>query len=274
MTRTAKIETEHAAGRAIRGEPEAAAPDALFAGPALSRRDGPLYRQVADRIREATEGGALRPGDSLPREADLAASFGVSLITVRQALRELEGEGLVRKRTAKPAVIVSPPSRPTNARDFNSLAEIVASTEGRSLRILDYRKRRSVRAQEVFGLEPGTLVHCLRAVLFVGSRPISYNTFYFAPSVGERLQRRHFDDVVVFRSVQRHLGIRLQGARITVSAELADAALAERLEYDEGGAILTVEMLYLDASGQPVELTINRNRSDCFSLQYDIPNGF
>ena len=53
--------------------------------------------------------GRLRPGRTLPREADLAGFFGVSLITVRQALKELETEGRVRKQSAKPTIVTSPP---------------------------------------------------------------------------------------------------------------------------------------------------------------------
>ena len=238
----------------------------------LDRREGPLYRQVADIIRTAMEEGGLRPGYAFPREADLAEHFGVSLITVRQALRELEGEGRVRKRAAKPTVVTSPPPKDDTAVDLNSLAAIAASTEGRRIRILDYRKRKSARAQEVFGLEPGAYTYCLQAVLYVGQHPISHNTFYFPPSIGERLKRSDFDDVVVFRSVERILGIRLKGARMTVRAEVADATLAETLEYEEGSPILGMELLFLNTNGEPVELTIIRNRSDTFSLQFEVPN--
>ena len=56
----------------------------------------PRYRQLADTLRADIAsgrypvGGQLPPGSALPREADLAARFGVSLITVRQALRDLD----------------------------------------------------------------------------------------------------------------------------------------------------------------------------------------
>ena len=74
----------------------------------LRREDGPLYRQLLDRMRAPIDSGALGVGSALPREAVLAERFGVSLITVRQALRELEIEGLIKKQTAKPAVVAAP----------------------------------------------------------------------------------------------------------------------------------------------------------------------
>ncbi|GCR21571.1 transcriptional repressor [Escherichia coli] len=49
----------------------------------------PLYRQIADRIREQITCGELKPGDALPTESALQTEFGVSRVTVRQALRQL-----------------------------------------------------------------------------------------------------------------------------------------------------------------------------------------
>lgn len=55
---------------------------------------GKIVNQISDLIRE----GRLEPGDSLPPERELATTFGVSRVTVRDALRVLEVLGLVRIR--------------------------------------------------------------------------------------------------------------------------------------------------------------------------------
>lgn len=237
----------------------------------LRRADGPLYRQLTGVLRAPIESGVLAPGSPLPREADLAAACGVSLITVRQALRDLEGEGLIRKRSAKPAVVAAPQAR-SQALEFQSLSAIAATTVDRRLVITSWRKERSALACEVFGLPAGTACHCLRALLRVKDETITQTAFYFPPAIGSRLRRADFDDVVVFRAVQRHLGIRLSRAQIKVRAEVADEALAGVLDYETGGPILATEMLYFDASGTPVELTVSRNRADRFSITYDAPN--
>ncbi len=238
---------------------------------ALLRENGPLYRQLTNRLRTPIESGLLQPGSSLPREADLATRFGVSLITVRQALRDLEGEGLIKKRTAKPATVAMPQTR-SKALEFQSLSAIAASSVDRRLIIKSYRKERSALACEVFALPPATACFCLRAVLLVNDQPITQTAFYFPPAIGSRLKRADFDDVVVFRAVQRHLGITLARAQIKVRAEIADEALADTLGYDVGGPILATEMLYFTAAGDPVELTVSRNRADHFSITYDAPN--
>ena len=238
----------------------------------LARADGPLYRQLAASLRKPIEDGSVRPGSALPREADLAERFGVSLITVRQALRELESDGVIKKRAAKPAIVVGTEARPKSPFDFHSFAAIAASTKDRRLEIKSYRKERSPVAAKAFGLAPNRVCDCLRAILFVKDQPVGLTTFYFPPGIGNRLKRTDFDDVVVFRSVQRHLGITLSDATITVRAEIAGAALARALDYEIGGPILVIEMLYRSSNGEPVELTINQNRADHFSLSYNAPN--
>lgn len=57
------------------------------------------YEQVADQLRELIVGGSLAPGERLATESALARQFGVSRATVREALRSLAAQGLIR--TAK-----------------------------------------------------------------------------------------------------------------------------------------------------------------------------
>jgi GntR family transcriptional regulator len=238
----------------------------------LQRSDGPLYRQAAAHLRSAITDGRLAVGRELPTEAELATGFGVSLITLRHALRELEAEGLIRKRAAK-AAIVTAASRPMQARPLNSLEDIVAGTQDARLEITDYRRRLSAEAAAAFGLAAGQRLHCLRGRLMVAGVPFSVISIFFPPEIGRRLTRADFDDVVVFRAVERRLGLCVAGARVTVAAESADAELARALDYQEGAPVLVNRFLYFAEDGAPIELTIARHRADRYSLAYEFRNG-
>jgi GntR family transcriptional regulator len=63
----------------------------------LVRGSGPLHTAIAEQLNAAIADGRLRPGMRLPPERELADSLGVSRMTVRQALGELERDGRVRR---------------------------------------------------------------------------------------------------------------------------------------------------------------------------------
>lgn len=55
----------------------------------------PMYRQIADALRDKIIEGALKPGDALPTESTLQNQFNVSRVTVRQALKQLTEQGII-----------------------------------------------------------------------------------------------------------------------------------------------------------------------------------
>jgi GntR family transcriptional regulator, transcriptional repressor for pyruvate dehydrogenase complex len=69
----------------------------------------PAYRKVAVAIGERILSRALREGERLPPETELARQFGVNRGTVREALRELESRGLLQRRAGSKLMCVSRP---------------------------------------------------------------------------------------------------------------------------------------------------------------------
>ncbi|MEV3986580.1 GntR family transcriptional regulator [Nonomuraea sp. NPDC049758] len=60
--------------------------------------DRPLFKQLADALRQKIRAGALAPGDKLQSLHRMAAEYGVGVATVEDALAELRGEGLIESR--------------------------------------------------------------------------------------------------------------------------------------------------------------------------------
>ena len=238
----------------------------------LGRANGPLYRQLADILREPIGNGTFPVDSELPKEAVIAEHFGVSLITVRQALRDLEADGLIRKRSAKPAIVVARSPSVNLSWKFKNFADMAAFTKDAKLTVKSYRREVSPVLQRHFGLGKDEAGYCLRGILSVGKQKKAQITSYFPPAVGARLKRENFSDVLIFQSVQRHLGLRLDVAHVTVRAEIADEVIAWDLGVAFGSAILTVEMLYQSADQQSIEFTIARHPADLFSISYDAPN--
>ena len=234
----------------------------------LDRTGGTLYRRAADVLRHAIAAGRRTPGAPQPAEAALARTLAVSLLTVRQALRELEDEGLIRKQSGRTATVTAGPARV--ARLAHTLEDMVANAADARLEVFTYRPRRTPGATQALGLPPDTACPCLHARLLADGRPTTEVRVHFPPAIGDRLRRSDFDDQVVFRTVQRRLGIRLSGARVTIGAALADPALARRLRIAPGAAVLVNTLLYRDENGTPVEWTVARQPAELCQLSYEL----
>jgi DNA-binding GntR family transcriptional regulator len=123
----------------------------LDLGGSRARRTGPsrtgpsrsdsqlLYKQVVAYVEDLVVERGLVPGDLLPTHAELGASVGVSLITVRRALEELERAGRVRRHQglgtflARPRIVTEP------ARTGSLLGTLRDSAEGPAADAIDTR---------------------------------------------------------------------------------------------------------------------------------------
>src|SRR5690554_2390554 len=103
---------------------------------------GTLAEQVTERLLEYIEAQKLTPGCLLPSETSLAASFGVSRPVIREALKNLEGKGIVEIVNGKGAYIR--PIDPNPLRLFFQRA--VQMERGTILELMEVRKGLEVQA--------------------------------------------------------------------------------------------------------------------------------
>jgi GntR family transcriptional regulator len=81
--------------------------DALILLSAADSR--PMYQQIVDQITARVMAGDWRAGQALPSIRDLAATSGVSVITVKRAYEELERAGVIFTRHGKGSVVADRP---------------------------------------------------------------------------------------------------------------------------------------------------------------------
>jgi GntR family transcriptional repressor for pyruvate dehydrogenase complex len=117
-------------------------------GPVRVRPVRKAYEQVADQLRELILSGELPQAHRLPNEAALAAEFGVSRPTIREALRELSALSLIRTtKGATGGSFVTAPSADHISEFLSANIALLSHTESVSLEdFLDARKALEVPA--------------------------------------------------------------------------------------------------------------------------------
>ena len=67
----------------------------------------PVYIQIHNQLRENIENGHWKVGQKIPAERELAAEFGVSRMTLRQAIQTLVDEGVLERRVGSGTFVAS-----------------------------------------------------------------------------------------------------------------------------------------------------------------------
>ncbi|MGZ4981524.1 MAG: GntR family transcriptional regulator [Methylobacter sp.] len=232
---------------------------------------GPLYARIRDELRAQIISGNYQPHQKLPSESELIGCYEVSRITVRQALGELEKEGLLFKVAGK-GMFVSKP------KPFQDLARLQGFAEAMSkhghevynhLVSLDFLPATAELTQRL-GLAENLWVTELRRVRYLNREPVSYDVSYLSRNLGERLAREDLAGRDIFLILENEYGIPLGFADLAIDAVLADAETAELLQIAKDTPILRVERLTHSSDGTPLVFEHLYCRADNFQFRLRI----
>lgn len=226
----------------------------------------PLYYQLAGVLREQILSGRFASGDRLPTEADLVAEYGVSRITVRQALASLEQEGLVRREVGRGTFVGERRPFSGTLKVEGSLDDLISIGLFTSVKLLDLRTVKATREEAaILRLPPGALLtRCARLRYWHGD-PYCHIVVDLPHEIGRRLDRADFKGSIL-RALEDKLGIHIRDAEQTVRASLADAALARVLHTRIGAPLLAIDRIVMRDDGTPVEHVRTHYRSDIYSF--------
>ncbi len=230
----------------------------------------PLYAQIRDTLRRNILEGGCTPHERLPSESALMKSFGVSRITIRQALRDLHNEGLVFSAQGK-GTFVSKPKAVQNVQRLQGFGEAMAAqgyeATARLLSIQECRPSKPVAA--ALALPRGDAVVEVKRVRYLNREPVSLESSYFPLDIGRRLFGQELSGDI-FPMLENRFGIPLGAADIAIDATLCDEETQHHLNLRLGEPILRVERLTYDRAGRPVDFEYLCFRGDAFKYQFRV----
>lgn len=217
----------------------------------------PLYRVIYDDIVAQIRSGVLKPTEQLPSEPDLAKQYGVSRMTVRQALDLLMTDDLVSRRQGSGTFVrehARTGRRLNRLRTFaDELGDAGDAIGSRVLRAEVTRPDDEVAA--ALQLEPGDSVHRLTRVRLVRGAPAALQDAWVPYAVAPGLTRDPLVDGSLYRTLTERYGVELRWADQSMTATVLGDSEASMLEVEPGGAVLCgVRTTYSNAD-RPVEHT-------------------
>ncbi|MGY5795536.1 GntR family transcriptional regulator len=178
---------------------------------------GALHEQIRQEIIRRVAENEYKPGKPLPSTAEFADEFGVSAITVKRALRDLQPMGILRTVPGL-GTFVRETRRFVCDLDFTSTSPEGAkqSALGSTVEVTSVtRERISNPAFKVFGVA-ADIMHCVRSIISAEGMPILLDTSYVPLSLGSKIINE-FEDKSL-GDVLRGRGMRFNKKRLLVDA--------------------------------------------------------
>jgi GntR family transcriptional regulator len=227
--------------------------------------------QVKDRLRESIFDGTYGSHAQLPPESELGEVFGVSRITVRQALGDLQREGVIFKVPGKGTFV----AKKKAAQELTRLEGFAEAMTRKGYEIYNRVIGHCVlpATPEIagqLGIEVGTPVTEIRRIRHLNQQPVSLEITYLAEELGERLRDEDLSHRDIFLIFENDFDIALGHADLQIGAVTADAALADALQVHQGVALLRIERLTHTASGKPLDFEFLYFRSETFQYHLRI----
>ncbi len=231
----------------------------------------PLYEQIKDALRARILDGIYPPLSRMPSENELRKAFDVSRITVRQALGDLQKEGLIFKLHGK-GTFVAKPKAFQNVSTLQGLGESMTQmgyeviNRLRSFGIV--KADRHVAAR--LNLPEGASVAEIKRVRLVNREPVSLEITWLPEALGKRLEKADLVTRDIFLILENDCGMPLGHADLAIDAILADADLTRALAVEEGAPVMRIERLTHAADGAPLDYEHLYYRGDAFQYRLRI----
>jgi GntR family transcriptional regulator len=211
----------------------------------------PRFVEVRDEVlTDLAE--SYQPGDRLPSEPDLATAYGVSRPTIRDVLRSLEGDGLVRRVHGVGTFVTQIRAVVSSRFDLDlGVTEAVAAANQR----LGVQLLRSSIEPAPAGIAERLELAAGARVLWV-ERVIRANDSAAAHAIDvipvEVVGGATYDGGSVYHFLEEDCGLELVGGQADVTAVSADGNLARLLGIARGVALLRIDQVERSTADRPV----------------------
>ncbi|MEP7300885.1 MAG: GntR family transcriptional regulator [Caldimonas sp.] len=236
----------------------------------------PKYHRIYLVLREQLEDG--RFAARVPAEMDLVKEFGVARVTVRRALGQLVADGLIERSPGRGTVALAqdttpatrePPSR-QRAKLTGLLENIVSMGLCTAVKVVQIEViPASEQVARQLDVARNTLVQRAVRVRSTRDGPLSHITTHVPQAIASAFGRRELGKKPILMLLEES-GVQIGRARQSISARLADVAVARLLGVAVGSALLAVQRLVFDMDERPVQWLQGLYRPDRYQYEMQL----
>ncbi|MCW5851207.1 MAG: GntR family transcriptional regulator [Anaerolineae bacterium] len=232
----------------------------------------PIYSQLKEMVREKIEAGVWPPGTLIPSERDFCEQFGISRMTVRQALGELVSEGMVVREKGKGTFVAQPRLRQRLTRLTGFSEDMLARGKQPGARVLRVeRVAAKPPAARALGILPGEEVILIERLRLADGEPVALEASHLHFEGVERVLSLPLDGSL-YRLLTETFDIHPKRAQQEIEATLATAREMDLLKLETDAPVLRNRRTTYDAEGRPFEYAESVYRGDRYTFYAELNN--
>jgi GntR family transcriptional regulator len=224
----------------------------------------PYYLQLMEILKEKVQKKEWTAGDQIPGEQDLCTLYQISRTVVRQALRELELEGVIRRRKGK-GTFISPPKISEGL--VQKLTGFYQDMVERGLKPVTKVLHQSVnpsneKVAHFLNIESGAQVIDIQRLRYIDDEPIQLVNSYLPYDVCPSLASVDLTNRSLYEYLEKEGNVFIAKGRRYIEAVLANDNEAELLCIERGAPLLMLDSVSFSEHDRPVEYYHALHRGD------------
>ncbi|MFC4767722.1 GntR family transcriptional regulator [Effusibacillus consociatus] len=231
----------------------------------------PLYYQLKQKIIQSIENGELPVGSLVPSERELSDLYGISRMTVRQALGELVKEGLLIREQGK-GTFVAEPKINQGLLKLTSFSEDMKSRGMKPDSRVEgvYVQGASAAAAEALGLTSDRRVVVFERVRLADQKPMAYEVTHLPLSRFPDLEKEIMHSGSLYGLLEEKYQIAIKFAWQTIEVGLSTPAESRSLGIPNRSPVILIERVTFDSNDQPFEFVKSVYRGDRYKLHVEL----
>jgi len=226
----------------------------------------PKYFQLREILLDLIDSDELSIGAAIPSERELCQRFGLSRMTVRQAVDHLVSEGRLHRVPGKGTFVARP-----KIELSLQLTSFTDDMRARGLvpgsRDLDRRTMRaSAHLAKELGIQPGEEVHFIERLRTADGEPLSIERAHIPVKLAPDLADHDLSGRSLYELLEQRYGLVMDAGELTIDGGIADPSDADLLKLPPGGAVLLLQRRSF-AGGVCAELGVSTYRADRYQLR-------
>lgn len=223
------------------------------------------YITIHDQIKEEIDQGIWKIGQRLPSERDLADTFQVSRMTLRQAITLLVEEGVLTRKVGSGTYVASTRVQ-EKMRGTTSFSEII-QLQGKmpSSKLLSYiRTQPNEQECKRLNLTPRDTIVRMERVRYADDVPVVYEVASIPANLIENVRKKEVTNHF-FKTLTEN-GYEIGKSQQTIYARLANEKVAKHLQITKNEAILALRQVSYLTDGRPFEYVNSQYVGDRFEF--------